>query len=160
MTLKSQIPIQIYTDGSFSREHGKVGGYGVVMSMDGRLKKFKSKCYTDTTSQRMDLKGVIFALEHVKPGYMIDIYCDSTYVTDGTNKWVKNWIRSGTLDEKANPDLWRRLVKALNLQKHKGSKITVNWIRGHAGNGFNEMADKLAFAAATAGSAVVCTKNN
>ncbi|MBQ7126121.1 ribonuclease HI, partial [bacterium] len=41
-----------------------------------------------------------------------------------------------------NANLWKRLIKAA-----QGHDIKLEWIKGHAGYGFNERCDRLAVAA-------------
>jgi hypothetical protein len=73
----------------------------------------------------------------------------SPYVRDGITKWVHGWQRNGwkTAAKKpvANADLWQRLVR--EAARHE---IEWLWVKGHAGHGDNELADKLASDAALA----------
>src|SRR3546814_6818047 len=74
---------------------------------------------------------------------------DSVYVRDGITKWVHGWQRNGwkTAAKKpvANADLWQRLIA--EAARHDTEWL---WVKGHAGHGDNEMADKLASDAALA----------
>ena len=45
--------------------------------------------------------------------------------------------------DKKNPDLWRRY-----LNVHKIHNVKFHWVKGHAGNKYNEMCDELAVQAA------------
>ena len=56
--------IQIYTDGA-SRGNPGPGGYGAIL-MSGNLRKELSQGYRKTTNNRMELMGVIAALEALK----------------------------------------------------------------------------------------------
>ncbi|MCK5915098.1 MAG: ribonuclease HI, partial [Deltaproteobacteria bacterium] len=60
-------------------------------------------------------------------------------------RWQKNnWIRNKkTGDLAVNPVLWLQL---LELTRHHD--VTMNWVKGHAGNAENEVCDKLANSAA------------
>lgn len=134
--------ITIYTDGSSKGNPGP-GGYGIVL-MAGKHYKEVSEGFKETTNNRMELLSVIVALEMIKmDGSEIEIYSDSKYVVDAVEKgWVFNWQKKGFKGKK-NPDLWRRFLKI--YPKHK---IKFNWVKGHAGNKYNEVCDKLAFNAA------------
>ena len=92
----------------------------------------------------MELWAVIVALEKLKkPQTEIIIYTDSKYVCDSVEKkWVFGWEKKGFKGKK-NEDLWRKFL--LLYRKHK---VSFQWVRGHAGNEFNERADQLAVAAA------------
>jgi ribonuclease HI len=69
-------------------------------------------------------------------------------VVDAIEKgWAKRWQANGWMRNKreqaVNPDLWQRLLKA--LEPHD---VELKWVRGHAGNAGNVRADRLAVAAA------------
>lgn len=133
-----------YTDGSSLGNPGP-GGYGaILMDTDKMVKKEISQGYRMTTNNRMELMAVIVALEKLKkPKTEIIIYTDSKYVCDAVEKkWVFGWEKKGFKGKK-NPDLWQKFL--IQFRKHQVSFI---WVKGHAGNEFNERADQLAVAAA------------
>ncbi len=133
--------VQIYTDGGASGNPGP-GGYGALM-MYGEHRKELSGGFRLTTNNRMELLAVITALEALnKPGMEVDVYSDSKYVVDAVQKrWVMNWEKKGYLNKK-NPDLWKRFL--LVYRQHK---VVFHWVKGHAGNPYNELVDQLAVAA-------------
>lgn len=139
--------ISVYTDGS-SDNLKKIGSYGYVITAKknntNHLKKFSSKKYVDTTNNRMELKAIIKSLESIKPGHTIDLYSDSKYCVDSINIWMANWIKKKVLQDKTNSDLWMRFIKIRDYHKENGTTLNITWVRGHNGNEFNEMADKLA----------------
>lgn len=134
--------ITIYTDGAAKGNPGN-GGYGIVM-MSGKHKKELSEGYRKTTNNRMELLSVIVALEAIKINSVeVEIYSDSKYVVDAVEKgWVFGWQKKGFKGKK-NIDLWQRFLKI--YPKHKVKFI---WVKGHAGNLFNERCDELAVQAA------------
>ena len=103
-----------------------------------------------TTNNRMELLAAISALEALPllcPEFSaesekISIYTDSQYVQKGITLWIKDWKSKGwkTSDKKPvkNQDLWQRL-DALAA----GFPLNWLWVKGHAGNEFNERCDKL-----------------
>lgn len=135
-------PITIYTDGS-SRGNPGPGGYGVVLICPPYRKEL-SAGYRRTTNNRMELLGVIVALEALKfEGSDVTIYSDSKYVVDAVSKgWVYGWERKGFAGKK-NPDLWARFLRV--FRRHK---VRFVWVKGHADNVENERCDRLAVAAA------------
>ncbi|MFN2429869.1 MAG: ribonuclease HI [Cryomorphaceae bacterium] len=136
--------IAIYTDGS-SRGNPGPGGYGVVLiSKQGHYKEL-SQGFRKTTNNRMELLSVIVALESLKkPGNEVCVFSDSKYVVDAVEKgWLKNWERKGFAKTK-NPDLWQRYLRIAPTQK-----VSFEWVKGHAGNKYNERCDLLAVKAAT-----------
>jgi len=134
--------ITIYTDGAAKGNPGN-GGYGVVM-MSGQHKKELSEGFRLTTNNRMELLSVIVALETIKTtNAQVEIFSDSKYVVDSVEKkWVFGWQKKGFKGKK-NIDLWQRFLKI--YPKHQ---VKFNWVKGHAGNLFNERCDELAVQAA------------
>lgn len=131
----------IYTDGAAKGNPGK-GGYGTVLMAGGHLKKL-SQGYKMTTNNRMELLAVIIGLEALNRKCNVTIYSDSKYVVDSVEKgWVFGWLKKGFKGKK-NADLWRRF-----LAVHQNHNVKFIWVKGHAGNKYNEMCDQLAVAAA------------
>ena len=133
--------VTIYTDGGASGNPGP-GGYGIVL-LSGEHRKEMSGGFRLTTNNRMELLAVIIALETLKfDGTDVTIYSDSKYVVDAVTKgWVFGWEKKG-FAKKKNPDLWKRFLKIYT--KHK---VEFVWVKGHAGNELNEVADRLAVSA-------------
>ena len=130
--------INIYTDGA-SRGNPGPGGYGAILSF-GKHRKELTAGYRKTTNNRMELLGVIAALEALKEKkYPVVIYSDSKYVVESVEKgWIWSWQKKGFKGKK-NPDLWQRYILL-----HKKFKIRFVWIKGHAGHAQNERCDELA----------------
>jgi ribonuclease HI len=135
--------IVIYTDGS-SRGNPGPGGYGAVL-MYGDKRKELSQGYRRTTNNRMELMGVIAALEAMKKqGLKIKIYTDSQYIVKAIKEgWLNKWLATNFAKGKKNKDLW---VKFYNL--YKQHQVQFYWVKGHADNPFNNRCDQLATAAA------------
>ena len=133
----------IYTDGS-SRGNPGAGGFGVIL-MWGDKRKEISAGYRKTTNNRMELLGVITALESLrKKNIPLTIYTDSQYIVKAVQeKWLDKWIRTNFAGGKKNKDLWTRFF---NLAKDY--QITFKWVKGHADNPFNNRCDILATTAA------------
>ncbi|MDI9366068.1 MAG: ribonuclease HI [Flavobacterium sp.] len=136
-------PLIIYTDGA-SRGNPGPGGYGVVM-MWGSKRKEISQGYRRTTNNRMELMGVIVALESLKKNNIpLSIYTDSKYIVDSVQKrWLDGWIKTDFKGGKKNKDLWIRYYQLSKLYK-----VTFVWVKGHANNPHNNRCDELATAAA------------
>jgi Ribonuclease HI len=136
-------PITIFTDGS-SRGNPGPGGYGIVM-LSGPYRKEIAQGYQLTTNNRMELLGVIVALETLKsPGCNVTVYTDSRYVVDSVEKgWVFGWEKKH-FSGKKNPDLWMRFLKI--YRKHQ---VKFVWVKGHAQNKENNRCDELAVLASS-----------
>ncbi|GHU12625.1 hypothetical protein FACS189449_06640 [Alphaproteobacteria bacterium] len=132
----------IYTDGACSGNPGP-GGWGAVILFGGKQKKELCGSEADTTNNRMEMMAAICALEYLKSPRSINLYTDSTYVKNGITKWISSWKKKNWTNSEGKPvknkDLWLRLLEAT-----KPHKISWHWVEGHAGNKYNEIADKLA----------------
>ena len=136
--------ITIYTDGACSGNPGP-GGWGAILEYKG-VRKEISGGEAETTNNRMELMGIIRALEQLKEPCDITFCSDSKYVMDGLSKgWAKGWKRRGWKKADGspalNPDLW-----AQALEQEARHNITYVWVKGHAGHPENERCDQLAVA--------------
>jgi ribonuclease HI len=131
----------IHTDGACSGNPGP-GGWGAVLQYNGTVKELKGG-EPLTTNNRMELTAAISALNALKRKCEVELHTDSTYVKDGLTKWIFGWKKNGwrTADKKPvkNVELWQALDEA--VQRHV---IDWRWVKGHAGDEFNERADQLA----------------
>lgn len=134
--------ITIYTDGSALGNPGN-GGYGIVL-MAGKFYKELNQGYRMTTNNRMELLAVIVGLESLKEGgHNVRVFSDSKYVIDSVEKkWVFGWVKKGFKGKK-NADLWKRFLKI-----YPKNQVVFTWVKGHAGNKYNEVCDQLAVKAA------------
>ncbi|MAP01874.1 MAG: ribonuclease HI [Flavobacteriales bacterium] len=134
--------ITLYTDGAAKGNPGP-GGYGVVL-MAGKHYKEISEGVVKTTNNRMELLAVIIGLEALKnKGMNVRVFSDSKYVVDAVEKkWLLGWEKKGFKGKK-NPDLWKRFL--VIYRKHQ---VSFTWVKGHAGNLYNEKCDQLAVLAA------------
>ena len=135
----------IYSDGGAIGNPGP-GGFGVVVEADSKTLKL-SRGYRRTTNNRMELMGVIAGLEstaEIATGRRTQVVTDSRYVVDGMSKgWAKRWRANGWRrnrqgDMALNPDLWGRLLDAV-----EGRDVGFEWVRGHSGHPQNEMCDAM-----------------
>lgn len=133
--------IKIYTDGACSGNPGK-GGWGALIQENDNEKKL-SGSELNTTNNRMELTAVIRALEHYDEAKEIEVFTDSKYVMQGITEWIKNWKtnhwKTSQKKDVKNKDLWILLDTV--SAKHD---IKWSWVKGHAGDYGNEIADKLA----------------
>lgn len=141
--------IEIFTDGSACNGTHDKGGYGIVM-INGTVKQFFGGAYFNTNSSRMEILGILKALEKCEVGQDITIRLDNEYCVHALEKgWIfkwslNNWKNSQNKKVK-NADLWKRFLTEYNRLERK---VKLKWIRGHAKieeqNYFNHVADILA----------------
>ena len=121
----------------------------------------------DTTNNIMELTAVITALEYVleistkEKNYNllinnkkndkkmnVEIYADSSYVLKGITEWIENWIKKDFKNVK-NVELWKKLYNLKGqIEELPSVNLLFNKVKGHNGDKYNEMVDKLASNAA------------
>lgn len=134
--------VYLYTDGSCRRNPGP-GGWGAILRY-GKAERELCGGEADTTNNRMELTAVIEGLSALKEPCEVELCTDSKYVADGLSKgWAKGWRAKGwrKSDGSAalNPDLWERLLELYDYHK-----VTIVWVKGHAGHPENERCDEMA----------------
>ena len=134
--------VTVYTDGACSGNPGP-GGWGAILKY-GEAEKELSGGEAETTNNRMELQGVIHALQALKEPCVVELWSDSRYVVDALeNGWARSWRARGwrRADKKPalNPDLWEILLPLTELHE-----VHCHWIKGHAENEFNNRCDALA----------------
>jgi len=134
--------VEIWTDGACSGNPGP-GGWGAVLRYGRHTRELCGGEPSGTTNNRMEMMAAIQALESLTRPATVRLHTDSTYLRNGITKWLPTWKRNNwrTADKKPvkNADLWQRLEAA--VQRHQ---IQWLWVKGHAGNSGNELADALA----------------
>jgi ribonuclease HI len=136
---------RIYTDGGCSGNPGP-GAWAAIIDGPGGENVIAGG-EPETTNNRMELSGVIHALEEAfRTGLRechFEVYTDSQYVKKGITEWIKTWIKNGwknsAKDPVKNRDLWQRL---LALSDAAGS-VSWFWVKGHASHPQNNRCDAL-----------------
>jgi len=142
MSDKITLPlVEIYTDGACSGNPGPGGWGALLIFKDNKKEIFGHEL--DTTNNKMELQAAISALLSLKKPCKINLYTDSVYVQKGITQWIHNWQKNNwrKSDNKPvkNADLWRKLQQ--EIEKHT---IIWYWVKGHANNPGNIVADRLA----------------
>jgi ribonuclease HI len=143
------LAFDIYTDGGCSGNPGPGGWAYVLVQKTSQGSSITAEVWggeKNTTNNRMELLAVISALKAVKTRIDLSgdiiVHTDSKYVQKGITEWIKKWkCNAWKTNEKKpvkNQDLW------LELDALAG-ELTVawEWVRGHAGNIYNEHCDRL-----------------
>lgn len=133
--------VEIYTDGACRGNPGP-GGWGAVLRYDDKEKHLYG-FEAHTTNNRMELTAAIEALNALKRPCKVLLWTDSEYLRRGITEWLsqwqeKNWKTSNKKTVK-NVDLWQKLVIVASVHD-----IEWRWVKGHAGDVGNELADELA----------------
>jgi len=124
----------LYADGACLGNPGP-GGWGAVIAEPPELyRELSDGPFPATTNNKMEITAVIEGLRSVEPGADVIARSDSEYVVKTmTLGWKRN----------ANQELWRELDREVASRN-----VRFEWVRGHAGDKYNERADQLAASAA------------
>lgn len=145
MTADTAGIIRLYTDGGCRPNPGP-GGWGVVVLAPGKQPRELSGGEPATTNNRMELQAALEGLAVVDAGQRVEIVTDSEYLRRGITEWLAGWRargwRTAAGGEVQNRDLWERLDAAIGPRE-----VRWRWTKGHAGDRWNERADRLAAAA-------------
>lgn len=128
--------VTIFTDGACSGNPG-VGGYGAILTCNGREGIVRGYSSEQTTNNRMELVAVIESIKALKKPCEVTIHTDSQYICNGV-KHDRKWL---TDVNRPNHDLWLELITVGLKGQHK---IRFVKVEGHAGLVMNERADKIA----------------
>jgi ribonuclease HI len=134
--------VTIYTDGGADPNPGRGGWAAILLDpATGKVREL-SGGEPRATNNRMELTAAIRALESLTRPCRVKLFTDSQYLRKGITEWLPGWIARGWRrkdGELQNEDLWRRLAELIGSHK-----IHWGWVKGHAGNKWNERADELA----------------
>lgn len=133
----------VYTDGACSGNPGP-GGWAWIVP-DG---PFAAGAEPRTTNQRMELSAALDAVRSLEDP--LEVVSDSTYVVNCfRDRWWEGWIKRGWVNSNrkpvANRDLWEPLVHEVRQRD-----VVFRWVKGHSGDRWNDLADRLAVEAAAA----------
>ena len=137
----------VFTDGFCEPNPGR-GGWGAVKVIDGQIIEERHGRQEDTTNNRMELKALIEGYQIVQVGEGMSVFSDSQYCVNVVTTWAASWKKNGWTRGKKKEE-----IKNLDLVMELHELATVRpsakaeWIKGHAGNRWNEYADALSRAA-------------
>ncbi len=137
----------VSTDGSCLRNPGGAIGWAWV----NHAGPTGSGGAASGTNQVAELQAVLEAVK-AHPGIEdLVIQADSQYAIKCASVWLAGWRRKGwrTTSGAAVKNL--TLIQAIDAAiSGRAGEVRFEWVRGHVGNHFNELADELAGAAAVA----------
>jgi ribonuclease HI len=126
-------PYMAYTDGAcFGNPSGPGGWAAAVFTLGDTPRSWQLFGHlTSTSNNRAEALGVLGALEWVPAGSKLSLRCDSELTVR---------ILQGRYKIKSNTDIWELIVSA---REAKRLQLDPDWVRGHAGDPLNELADRL-----------------
>ena len=136
--------VTIYTDGACSGNPGP-GGWGAILQY-GPHRKELSGGEAQTTNNRMELTGVIAALQTLKEPCEVGLLFRLQICPGRPGKGLGQGLACPGLGEvrqkpALNSDLWAVLLDLCDYHK-----VHLHWVKGHAENPFNNRCDELAVA--------------
>lgn len=137
--------IIVSTDGSCLRNPGGAVGWAWVNHQGPTA----SGGATSGTNQVAELTAVLEALRAHPGAEPMVIETDSQYAVNCATEWLPGWKRRGWKTASGSPVSNRELIVAIDRElSSRTGPVRFRWVRGHVGNHYNEMADRLAGAAA------------
>lgn len=138
--------LEVFSDGSY-RSNLRVGGWGVVLIVEGERFDTDFGACTATSSLEMELLAAVKALElalnQVKNNQNIILRTDSKVLIEGLEGKIVRYKQQKWHHLSGRPVKFRTLWEQFSLLA-QGLNITVQWVKGHSGNVGNQLADQLA----------------
>ena len=140
--------INIHTDGACKNNPGP-GGWAAVILTPVESNITLRGGDPETTNNRMELTATIRGLQGLDrlpetKGMPVTLHSDSKYLVDAFNQdwlggWQKKAWKTSTGKPVKNRDLWEELL-VLTMQR----QVSWRWVKGHNGDYFNELCDRIA----------------
>ncbi len=133
-----------YTDGACAPSNPGPAAWGLYLIPPGQAHGQEFWGFIGHgTNQIAELTAAIEGLTRTPQGAPVELVSDSQYVLKGLSEWRKGWERKGFRNAKgdpvANQHLWQKLFALADSRR-----VSVRWVRGHAGDEHNERVDGLA----------------
>ncbi len=97
------------------------------------------------TNQIGELCAVLQALRTHRGSCELVIESDSQYAIKCASEWIRNWKRNGWKNSKKEPVKNMQVIKAIDEEiSNREGPVRFEWVKGHAGNRYNEKCDELA----------------
>jgi ribonuclease HI len=121
-----------HTDGACLGNPEGPGGWAAVVETAGVPSPWLLFGHLSSTSNnRAEALGILAALEWIPASSRLALFSDSE---------LSVRILQGRYKAKANPEIWSVIFR---VKDEKRLTVTPEWLRGHAGDPRNELADRL-----------------
>lgn len=123
-----------WTDGSCNNlsPNGE-GGAAYILLKNGVEVKRASKGFMATTNNRCEMIAIISAVASIESGSSITVHTDSQYCIGAFTPGYR------ITNKTKNSDLIERYH-----QVAENKEVRFEWVKGHAGNEYNELVDQMA----------------
>lgn len=138
--------LEIYCDGGCNVHTDNKGAWAfIVVDLEKDEVIYDESGSKDkTTNSEMEVLALLHALkfaEGIDPTFEVVIKSDSQYCVNAYTKWTFGWKKRGWIKADNNEIKhlkWWKLIHNLRFRH-----VSVEWVRGHNGNRWNEYVDKL-----------------
>jgi ribonuclease HI len=137
--------LKIYTDGSCLGNPG-AGAAAAIFVINNNVRFSITEGCRRTNNQIEELRAAVIGLEAVKILKLdcnLQIYTDSNYVLKGITEWISNWKKNDWKTSNNQPvkhkEMWQRFDRLYVQYKPEMIKV-----KGHSGDVYNDIVDKLA----------------
>lgn len=128
--------IEVYSDGSSDGGKGKPGGWAFVIVIDGVKTHEANGFEQKATNNTMEILSATMGLEYIVATYP---QCKDVTLISDSQLTLKFATKEYTVKK------MHLLPYVLKLRKaYEQLNAKAKWVRGHSGNEFNEVCDKLA----------------
>lgn len=137
---------EFYVDGSSHGNPGPGGWAAIGVEKDKAVME-KSGQEEMTTNNRMELLAILavmFEYGQKAPIPPPNVYSDSAYAINTLTNWMFAWEKNGWLKSDNKPPENLDIIKSYYNFYQKGYRINLIKVKGHSGNKWNELADKIA----------------
>ncbi len=131
----------VYTDGGCWGNPGP-GAWACVVQHGNQWWQ-RAMAVPCTTNNRMEIEAAIHALKVLNQPCAVRLHTDSDYLRQGITKWIHGWRKKGWMTSTREPVKNRELWVELD-ERARVHRVEWQWVRGHAGNQWNEWCDRLA----------------
>lgn len=137
--------LTIYVDGSCRGNPGP-GGYAVIVLDDNeKIVSTYQHQEPETTNNRQELKAILYAmLYYGRERPCPIVYSDSAYAVNTFTSWMFTWANNNWRKSKNQIPENLDLIQSYYDLYQKGYRIDLRQIKGHSGQKWNEIADKMA----------------
>lgn len=130
---RSRATVIAYTDGSLPH-HGNDRGAGAMVTLQGHWATQIAPKNFSRSSLMAETTGALLALRYTPVDFDLAIYSDSRAIVNAINNIVSGEIQTRQSHHNA---------LELSIVRRSGRTKAV-WVRGHAGNRYNDAADRMA----------------
>lgn len=146
VTVRSDVEVVAWTDGGSRKNPGPSGWGAVLVHLPTGTTQQIRGGEDPSTNNRMEMTAVAEALAVFKRRTRVEIRTDSRFAISVCTEWMNGWKRRGWKKADGDPPTNLDVIQRLDglLQQHD---VHFTWVKGHAGEPGNELADALCNAA-------------